>query len=162
MAIRIIREEGDEILKKKSREVEKIDDKIQELIQDMLETMHKLNGVGLAAVQVGILKRIVVIDIYEEGVAPYVLINPEIIKTKGEQTVEEGCLSFPNKFAKIVRPKEVVVEALNEKGEKIEIKAKDLLAQAICHEVDHLNGEVFVDKIIPGTLEIITPDGNKR
>lgn len=158
MAIRMIREEGDEILKKKSREVENIDEKVLELIQDMLDTMHKANGVGLAAVQVGVLKRIVVIDVYEEGVEPYILINPEIIKTKGEQTVEEGCLSFPNKFAKIVRPKEVVARALNEKGEKIEIKAKDLLAQAICHEVDHLNGEVFIDKIIPGTLEMVTPE----
>lgn len=158
MAIRIIREEGDEILRKKSREVETIDEKVQELIQDMLDTMHKLNGVGLAAVQVGILKRIVVIDLYEEGVEPYILINPEVVKTKGEQTVEEGCLSFPNKFAKIVRPKEVTVRALNEKGNKIEIKAKDLLAQAISHEVDHLNGELFIDKIIPGTLEIVTPE----
>ena len=158
MAVRIIRQEGDEILKKKSREVEEIDEKIQELIKDMIETMHKANGVGLAAVQVGVLKRIVVIDLYEEGVEPYILINPEIVKTKGEQTVEEGCLSFPNKFAKIVRPKEVTVKALNEKGEKIEIKAKDLLAQAICHEVDHLNGEVFIDKIIPGTLENVTPE----
>ena len=158
MAIRIIREEGDEILKKKSREVDEINDKILELIQDMLETMHKLNGVGLAAVQVGILKQIVVIDLYEEGVEPYILINPKILKTSGEQTVEEGCLSFPNKFAKIVRPKEVTVEALNEKGKKIKIEAKDLLAQAICHEIDHLNGEVFIDKIIPGTLEIITPE----
>ena len=124
----------------------------------MIETMHKLNGVGLAAVQVGVLKRIVVIDIYEEGVTPFILINPEIIKTKGEQTVEEGCLSFPNKFAKVVRPKELVVRAINEKGEKIEIKAKDLLAQAVSHEVDHLNGELFIDKIIPGTLEIVTPE----
>ncbi len=160
MAIRIIREEGDDILKKRSREVEKIDEKVLELIQDMIETMHKLNGLGLAAVQVGILKRIVVIDLYEEGVEPYILINPEIIKTKGEQTVEEGCLSFPNKFAKIIRPKEVTLRALNEKGENIEIKAKDLLAQAICHEVDHLNGEIFVDKIIPGTLEVVTPEKN--
>jgi len=158
MAIRIIREEGDEILKKRSREVEKIDEKVLELIQDMIETMHKLDGVGLAAVQVGILKRIVVIDLYEEGVPPYIFINPEIVKEKGEQTVDEGCLSFPNKFAKIVRPKEVTLRALNEKGEKIEIKAKDLLAQAICHEVDHLNGIVFVDKIIPGTLETATPE----
>lgn len=158
MAIRIIREEGDEILRKKSKEVETIDEKVKELIQDMLDTMHKLNGVGLAAVQVGILKRIVVIDLYEEGVEPYILINPEVVKTKGEQTVEEGCLSFPNKFAKIVRPKEVTVRALNEKGNKIEIKAKDLLAQAISHEVDHLNGELFIDKIIPGTLEIVTPE----
>lgn len=158
MAIRIIREEGDEILKKRSREVEKIDEKTLELIQDMIETMHKLDGVGLAAVQVGVLKRIVVIDLYEEGVPPYIFINPEIVKEKGEQTVDEGCLSFPNKFAKIVRPKEVVLKALNEKGEKIEVKAKDLLAQAICHEVDHLNGIVFVDKIIPGTLETVTQE----
>ena len=158
MAIRIIREEGDEILKKRSREVEKIDEKILELIQDMIETMHKLDGVGLAAVQVGVLKRVVVIDLYEEGVPPYIFINPEIVKEKGEQTVDEGCLSFPNKFAKIVRPKEVVLKALNEKGEKIEVKAKDLLAQAICHEVDHLNGIVFVDKIIPGTLETVTQE----
>ena len=158
MAIRIIRQEGDEILKKKSREVEKIDEKVLELIQDMIETMHKLDGVGLAAVQVGVLKRIVVIALYEEGVPPYIFINPEIVKEKGEQTVDEVCLSFPNKFAKIVRPKEVTLRALNEKGEKIEIKAKDLLAQAICHEVDHLNGVVFVDKIIPGTLEAVTPE----
>ena len=158
MAIRIIREEGDEILKKKSREVEVIDEKIHILIEDMIETMHKLNGVGLAAVQVGVLKKVIVIDLYEEGVKPYILINPVILKTKGEQTVEEGCLSFPNKFAKIVRPKEVTVEALNEKGKKIKIDAKDLLAQAICHEVDHLNGEVFIDKIIPGTLEVVTPE----
>ena len=158
MAIRIIREEGDEILKKRSREVEKIDEKVLELIQDMIETMHKQDGVGLAAVQVGILKRIVVIDLYEEGKPPYIFINPEIVSEKGEQTVDEGCLSFPNKFAKIVRPKEVTLKALNEKGEKIEVKAKDLLAQAICHEVDHLNGIVFVDKIIPGTLETVTQE----
>ena len=121
MAIRIIREEGDEILKKKSRDVEVIDEKIQTLIQDMLDTMHKLNGVGLAAVQVGVLKKVIVIDLYEEGVLPYVLINPVITKTKGEQTVEEGCLSFPNKYAQIIRPKELTVKALNQLGEKIEI-----------------------------------------
>lgn len=158
MAIRILRLEDDDILRKKSREVEKIDTKIRELINDMIETMHKYNGVGLSAVQVGVLKRIAVIDIYQEGVEPYILINPEIVKTKGEQAMEEGCLSFPNKFAKVVRPTEVVVKALNEKGEKIKIKAKDLLAQALCHEIDHLNGVVFIDKIVPGTLEIITPE----
>ena len=162
MAIRMLRFEGDEILKKKSREVEVIDEKILELIQDMIETMHKYDGVGLAAVQVGVLKRIVVIDLYEEGKPPYILINPEIVKTKGIQTVDEGCLSFPNKFAKMERPKEVTVKALNEKGEKITIKGEDLLAQALCHEIDHLNGEVFIDKIIPGTMEIITPDNNKK
>ena len=140
MALRIIRQEGDEILKKTSRPVEVIDERIKELVQDMIETMHKYDGVGLAAVQVGILKRVVVIDTYEEGSKVHVLINPEITETKGEREVEEGCLSFPNKFAKVKRPEKVTVKALNENGEKIEIKAEGLLAQAICHEVDHLNG----------------------
>lgn len=161
MATRMLRYEGDEILKKKSRKVEVIDDKLLELIEDMIETMHKYDGVGLAAVQVGVLKRIVVIDTYQEGEPIYILINPEIIKEKGEQTVDEGCLSFPNKFAKVKRPKEVTAIALNERGEKVTINAKDLLAQAICHEIDHLNGEVFIDKIIPGTLEIMT-DNDKN
>lgn len=153
MAIRTIRTEGDEILKKKSKLVEVVDDKIKELIKDMFETLKKYDGVGLAAVQVGILKQVVIIQISEEE--KYVLINPEIISKTGLQTVEEGCLSFPNKFAKIERPEKVKVKALNEKGKKIEISAKGLLAQAICHEIDHLNGEVFIDKIIPGTLEIV-------
>lgn len=157
MAIRQIREEGDEILKKQSREVEKIDDRIKELLDDMVETMHKYNGVGLAAVQVGILKRVIVIDIYDDK-GPIKLINPVIIKEKGEQEVEEGCLSFPNKYAKMIRPAEVVVEALNENGEKIKIKGKDLLAQALSHEIDHLNGITFVEKMIPGTLEYVEPE----
>ena len=157
MAIRTIREEGDEILRKKSREVEEINEKITALIEDMFDTMHKYNGVGLSAVQVGILKRVIVIDTGEEG-EKFAIINPEIIKTKGEQTVEEGCLSFPNKYGKIVRPAEITVKGLNENGESIKIKAKELLAQAIAHEVDHLNGELFVDKIIPGTLEYIEPE----
>lgn len=160
MAIRKIREEGDEILSKKSRKVEVIDDKIQELIDDMLETMYKAKGVGLAAVQVGVLKQVIVIDIEEEEHNPIVLINPEIIKEKGKQEVEEGCLSFPNKFAKVIRPAEVTVEALDRLGDIIRVKGKGLLAQAISHEVDHLNGVVFVDKIIPGTLEIAKPNGN--
>lgn len=158
MAIRTIREEGDEILKKVSRNVEVIDEKIQTLIDDMLETMHKFNGVGLAAVQVGILKRIVVIHIDYENEEPLILINPEVIKQKGAQTVEEGCLSFPNKFAKIVRPEEVTIEALDRNGEKIKLTGKGLLAQAISHEIDHLNGEVFIDKILPGTLEYSSPE----
>ena len=157
MAIRNLRLEGDEILYKKSREVEEIDDRIQVLIDDMIETMHKYNGVGLAAVQVGILKKVIVIDLYDNN-GPIVLINPKILKEKGEQEVEEGCLSFPNRFAKIIRPEEVTVEYLDRKGKKIKTKAKDLLAQAICHEVDHLEGEVFVDKIIPGTLEYVEPE----
>lgn len=154
MAIRNLRLEGDEILKKKSREVDVIDEKIITLVNDMIETMHKYNGVGLAAVQVGILKRIVVIDLYDDN-GPIVLINPVIIKTKGKQEVEEGCLSFPNKFAKVVRPAEVVAEYIDLQGNLIRVKAKELLAQAICHEVDHLNGEVFMDKIVPGTLEYV-------
>ena len=158
MAIRIIRQEGDEILKKKSRPVENIDDKLKELIKDMIETMHKYDGVGLAAVQVGVLKRVIVIDTYEEGKPVYVLINPEIIETKGSREVEEGCLSFPNKFAKVIRPEKVTLKALNEEGKELKIKAEGLLAQAMCHEVDHLNGEVFIDKMIPGTLEIVTPE----
>ena len=156
MAIRQIREEGDEILKKKSREVEQIDGRIKQLLDDMVETMHKYNGVGLAAVQVGILKRVIVIDLYDEK-GPIKLINPVIIKEKGEQEVEEGCLSFPNKYAKMIRPAEVILEALNENGEKIKIKAKDLLAQALSHEIDHLNGITFVEKMIPGTLEYVEP-----
>ncbi|MCI8655173.1 MAG: peptide deformylase [Clostridia bacterium] len=165
MAIRTIRGEGDEILSKKSREVDISnikDEKIQELIDDMLETMYKANGVGLAAVQVGILKQIVVIDVEEDCSNPIVLINPKIIKEKGAQEVEEGCLSFPNKFAKVVRPAEVIVEALDRDGKKIKMKAKELLAQAISHELDHLNGIVFVDKIIPGTLEVVKPSDNTK
>lgn len=154
MAIRKIRENGDEILRKKSREVEKIDEKIIELLEDMIETMHKYNGVGLAAPQVGILKRVVVIDLYD-GNEPLKLINPRVVKAKGKQEVEEGCLSFPNQYAKMIRPEEIVAEALNEKGEKVKIKAKGLLAQAICHEVDHLEGVLFVDNMIPGTLEYV-------
>lgn len=158
MAIRNIRQEGDEILKKKSREVEVIDEKTKELINDMVETMHKYDGVGLAAVQVGILKRIIVIDIYDEKTPIVKLINPVILKQKGEREVEEGCLSFPNKFAKVKRPVEVEVEGLNENGEKVKIKAVELLAQALCHEIDHLNGITFVDRMEPGTLEYVNPE----
>lgn len=160
MAIRNLRYEGDEILKKKSRQVEVIDDKLQELIDDMIETMHKYNGVGLAAVQVGVLKRVVVIDIGDDS-GVITLINPEIIKTKGEEELDEGCLSFPNKFAKVKRPTEVVAEYTDREGNRMRVKAKELLAQAICHETDHLNGEVFVDKIVPGTLEYMEPENNK-
>lgn len=156
MAIRKIRENGDEILRKKSREIEVIDDKIIELLDDMLETMHKYNGVGLAAPQVGVLKRAIVIDLYD-GNEPLKLINPKIVKTKGTQEVEEGCLSFPNQYAKMIRPEEIAAEALNTEGKKIKIKAKGLLAQAICHEVDHLDGILFVDNMIPGTLEYVEP-----
>ena len=160
MAIRTIRLEGDEILHKKSKEVDKIDERVVELVNDMIETMHKYNGVGLAAVQVGILKRVIVIDIYDDN-GPIAMINPVILKTKGKQEVDEGCLSFPNEFAKVIRPTEVTAEYTDRDGKRIKVKAKELLAQAICHEVDHLNGEVFIDKIIPGTLEYIEPTDEK-
>lgn len=159
MAIREIRLNGDEILRKKAREVEKVDEKIQELLEDMVETMHEYNGVGLAAPQVGILKRAIVIDLYD-GNEPLKLVNPKILKEKGKQKVDEGCLSFPNQFAKMVRPKEVTVEALNEKGETVTIEAVDLLAQALVHEIEHLDGILFVDNIIPGTLKYIDPEEN--
>lgn len=120
MGLRNVRQEGDEILKKKSKEVEVIDDKIKELIKDMIDTMHEFDGVGLAAVQVGILKKIIVIDLYDEK--PIIkLINPVITKTKGTQEVEEGCLSFPNMYVKTKRPAEVTVEALDENGKNIKI-----------------------------------------
>lgn len=160
MAIRNLRYDGDEILRKRSREIEVIDDKIKELAQDMMETMHKWDGLGLAGPQVGVLKRIIVIDLYEEGMQ-FTLINPVIIKEKGTQNVEEGCLSFPNKFGKVERPKEVVVEALDIDGKKVKLKAKDLLAQALCHEIDHLNGVLFTDKVEPGTLEVVKPKEEK-
>ena len=161
MGLRNIRTEGDEILKKKSKEVEVIDDKIKELIKDMIDTMHKYDGVGLAAVQVGILKQIIVIDLYDEK--PILkLINPKIVKTKGTQEVEEGCLSFPNKYVKDIRPEEVTVEALDENGKNIKVTGTGLLAQAISHEMDHLNGIVLTDVMIPGTMEFIDPENEKK
>ena len=157
MGLRNIRKEGDELLKKKSKEVEVIDDKIKELIQDMIDTMHEYDGVGLAAVQVGILKNIIVIDLYDEK--PILkLINPKIIKTKGEQEVEEGCLSFPNKYVKVIRPEEVTVEAMDENGKKIKVTGTGLLAQALSHEMDHLNGVVLTDVMIPGTMELVASE----
>jgi len=161
MAIRNLRYDNDEILRKRSREIEVIDEKIKQLAEDMMDTMHKYDGVGLAGPQVGVLKRIIVIDLYEDGMQ-FILINPVLKKVKGEQCVEEGCLSFPNQFGKVKRPKEVVVEALDINGDKITLRAKDLLAQALCHEIDHLNGELFIDKVEPGTLETITPDTKKN
>ncbi len=160
MAIRQIRKDGDDILRKKSKDVEVIDEKVKELLQDMLETMQVANGVGISAVQVGILKRLVVIDI-QDGSGPIKLVNPVIVKQKGKQEVEEGCLSFPNQFAKVVRPKEVTVKALNENGEQITIKGKELLAQALAHEIDHLDGKLFVDIMEPGTMEYLDPEEKK-
>ena len=163
MALRKIRIEGDEILRKKSREVDVVDDKIRELLKDMEETMKDANGVGLSAVQVGVLKRVVVIDVNYDGTPAIKLINPVIVKAKGEEEYQEGCLSFPNKFAKVRRPSEVTVKALDENGKSITVKGKGLLAEALCHEIDHLDGKLFVDIMEPGTLEFIeNEEENKK
>ena len=161
MAIRNLRYEGDDILNKRAREIDVIDDKIKELAQDMMDTMHKWDGLGLAGPQVGVLKRIIVIDLYEEN-TQFVLINPVIISSKGEQECEEGCLSFPNKFGKVRRPKEIVVEALNLDGKKVRVEGKDLLAQCLAHEIDHLDGHLFIEKVLPGTLETVVPENNSE
>lgn len=145
MAVRTIRKEDDEVLRKKSKSIEKIDERINTLLNDMAETMYKAEGVGLAAPQIGILRRAVVIDVGEGLIK---LINPEIISYSGEQIDVEGCLSIPDVHGEVKRPKSVVVRALNEKGEKIEVLGSDLLARALCHEIDHLNGVLFIDKVI--------------
>ena len=157
MAIRELRYEGDPILKKRSREIEVIDDKIKQLAEDMFDTMHKWDGLGLAAVQVGILKRIIVIDLYDD-VSKFCLINPELIELSDETAeIEEGCLSFPNQFGKVVRAVKVKVKALDLDGKKVTLEAEGLVAQALQHEIDHLEGETFKEKIIPGTFEVVTP-----
>ncbi|AWI03940.1 peptide deformylase [Clostridium drakei] len=145
MALRNIRKYGDDLLRKKSRKVENIDDRIVTLLDDMAETMYEADGVGLAAPQVGILKRVVVIDV-GEGILK--LVNPEIISTEGSYIDEEGCLSVPGEQGKVERPYKVKVKALNEKGEEIIVEGEELLARALCHEIDHLEGILFVDKIL--------------
>ncbi len=144
MAIRRIRKDGDEILRKISKEVEVIDEKVLKLLDDMADTMYKYEGVGLAAVQVGILRRIVVIDINDNN-GLLELINPGIIDCEGEQEKTEGCLSCPGVFGDVKRPEKVTVKALNRKGEEITVKAKGLLSIALCHELDHLDGKLFKD-----------------
>lgn len=145
MAIRTIRIYGDELLRKKCRVVEDISQRILILIEDMKETMYKSNGIGLAAPQVGILKRIVVIDV---GDGLITLINPEIVEMQGSQLVSEGCLSIPGVQKSVDRPETVKVKAINEIGEKIIIDGEGLLARALCHEIDHLDGVLFIDKAI--------------
>ena len=149
MAIRNLRYKDDEILKKKSREIEEITDKIQVLIDDMIETMHKYNGVGLAAVQVGMLKRVVVIDI---GDGPMELVNPEITMREGEQRESEGCLSLPGKYGVTVRPMKVQVKAQDRNGKWQVFTGEGLKARAFCHEIDHLDGILFTSHVV-GELE---------
>lgn len=145
MALRQIRKDGDEVLRKKSKEVKEITKSVLTLLDDMAETMYEAEGVGLAAPQVGILKRIVVIDV-GDGIIE--LINPEIIEEDGEQTGPEGCLSLPGLTGEVKRPNNVKVKALNRNGEEVILEGEGLLARAFCHEIDHLNGVLFTDKTI--------------
>lgn len=144
MALRQIVQIGEPVLRKKCKHVEKIDEKIIQLLDDMADTMYEADGVGLAAPQVGILKRIAVIDV-GDGIIE--LINPEIIETSGTQTDDEGCLSVVNECGPVTRPYYTKVRAMNRKGQMFEIEGEELLARAFCHEIDHLDGILFVDKI---------------
>lgn len=144
MALRTIRLQGDPVLEKKCKEVKEITPKIEELIDDMLETMYEANGVGLAAPQVGVLKRLVVIDI---GEGPVIMINPEILETSGEQTRDEGCLSLPGKAGCVTRPNYVKARAFDENMEEYIIEGEELMARAICHELDHLDGHMYTEKV---------------
>ena len=158
MALRTIRVQGDSVLTKKSRTVDKMTPRIGELITDMLDTMYDAMGVGLAAPQVGILKRIVVIDI---GEGPIVLINPEILETSGEQTGDEGCLSVPGMAGQVTRPNYVKVKAMNEDMEEVIYEGTELLARAFCHEIDHLDGKMYTD-LVEGELHRTSYDEDEE
>ena len=151
MALRTIRVEGDPVLTKVSRPVDKMTPRNHELIMDMLDTMYDAMGVGLAAPQVGILKRIVVIDV---GEGPIVLINPEILETSGEQTGDEGCLSVPGMAGQVTRPNYVKVKALDEDMNEVEYEGEGLLARAFCHELDHLDGHMYTEKVEGGLHDV--------
>lgn len=144
MAIRTIREVGDEVLTRKCKEVKEMTPRLRQLIDDMFDTMYEAQGVGLAAPQVGILKRIVVVDTGEQ---PYVLVNPRIIETSGEQTGNEGCLSLPGKMGIVTRPDYVKVQAFDENMQPIVAEGTELLARAFCHEIEHLDGKMYMDKV---------------
>ena len=156
MALLTIREIGDPILNKKAKEVKESSDRLQELIDDMFETMYDADGVGLAAPQVGILKRIVVIDVTGED--PILLINPVIIETSGEQTGNEGCLSLPGKTGVVTRPNYVKVRAYDEEMKPFEIEGTELLARAFCHEIDHLDGHLYVEKVEGELMSTESPE----
>lgn len=160
MAIRNIREMGDDVLTKTCKEVKEMTPRIRELIQDMLETMYEANGVGLAAPQVGILKRIVVIDVTGED--PHILINPRIVETSGEQTGQEGCLSVPGKSGVVTRPDYVKAVALNVNMKPIELEGTELLARAICHELDHLDGHLYVEKAEGELMDVVYDDEDEE
>ena len=151
MAIRTIRELGEDVLRKQSKPVDKMTIRTKLLINDMLDTMYEAMGVGLAAPQVGILKRIVVIDV---GEGPIVLINPEILETAGEQTGDEGCLSVPGKAGCVTRPNYVMARFFDEEMNECEVEGEGLLARAICHELDHLEGHLYVEKVEGGLHDV--------
>ncbi|MCM1376515.1 MAG: peptide deformylase [Muribaculum sp.] len=153
MAIRNIRELGEEILTKKCKEVTEMTDRTRYLIEDMLDTLYEANGVGLAAPQVGVLKRIVVIDVTGED--PYILINPRILETGGEQTGSEGCLSVPGKAGIVTRPNYVKVAALDMEMKPFELEGTELLARAICHELDHLDGHLYLEKVEGELVDVV-------
>ncbi len=159
MALRNIREMGDDILTKKCKPVKEMNERTLDLIDDMFETMYEANGVGLAAPQVGILKRIVVID--TTGEDPILLINPVIVETSGEQTGQEGCLSVPGKSGQVTRPNYVKVLAYDENMEQFELEGTELLARAICHELDHLDGHLYVERV-EGPLQDVTYDDDEE
>ena len=159
MALRTIRVQGDPVLEKVCKPVKEMTPKIGELIEDMLDTMYEANGVGLAAPQVGILKRIVVIDV---GEGPIVMINPVILETSGEQTGDEGCLSIPGKAGQVTRPNYVKARAYDEKMEEHEIEGTELLARAICHETDHLDGHLYVEKVEGGLHDVSYEDDEQE
>ncbi len=152
MAIRTIREMGDPVLNKISKEVKEITPRIQDLIDDMYETMYEANGVGLAAVQVGVLKRIVVIDTTGEN--PLLLINPRVVEVSGEQTGNEACLSVPGKTGSVTRPNYVKVVAQDEDLNEFEVEGEELLARALIHEIEHLDGHLFVEKVDGPLLDV--------
>ncbi len=154
MALRKIREIGDEVLRKECKEVKSMTLRTRILIEDMLDTMYEAQGVGLAAPQVGVLKKIVVIDV---GEGPVVLVNPKIIESDGEQVGDEGCLSVPGKAGQVTRPNHVVVKALSEEMEEIIVEGEALFARALCHEIDHLSGHLYVD-LVEGELHDVEYD----
>ena len=157
MALRQIRVQGDTILEKECRKVDEVTPKIRDLIEDMIETMYDANGVGLAAPQVGVLKQIVVIDTSADGEGLYVLINPEILETSGSQTGEEGCLSVPGMSGVVTRPDYVKVKAYDENMEEFEVEGTELLARAICHELDHLDGHMYTE-LVEGDIYDVSYD----
>ena len=158
MAIRNLRLMGDSILIKVSKPVTEVNDKINTLIDDMLDTMYEANGVGLAAPQVGVLKRVVTIDVSPEGDQPIILINPVIIEMDGEQVGEEGCLSVPGKAGQVTRPNHVKIRAFDRNMKEYEMEGEGLLARAFCHEIDHLDGKLYVD-LVEGELHEVKPYG---